>query len=182
MTEAFTARLAARPEVEAPSAHELWEHHGRAVCRFAAMVAKNDSEAEDIAQEALLRAMRALPSWTAKGGGLDAWLWRIVQNTARDFGRAARRRQVLLERMALMFQPDDQTWPAVDEQVETIDLLRAIRTLPAHQRVLIGLRFGADLDYAMVGKAVGLSPMAARAATRRALSVLQRQLKGIGPK
>jgi DNA-directed RNA polymerase specialized sigma24 family protein len=78
-----------------------------------------------------------------------------------------------------MFDQGDRGWPDVDEKIETWDLIRAIRTLPSHHRMLIALRFGADLDYMTVGKALGLSSIAARAATRRALSALKRELQGV---
>lgn len=182
MSETASQRLTSPSDLEAPSARELWDRHGEAVCRFAAMVARTDAEAEDIAQESLIRAIRALPRWTPSGAGIEGWLWRIVQNTARDFGRAARRRQLLIERITLLLDRSGQVWPDVDEPIETWDLIRAIRTLPAHHRMLIALRFGADLEYTAVGRELGLSPVAARAATRRALSALKRELQGVGPK
>ena len=143
------------------------------------MVARSDAEAEDIAQESLIRAIRGLPNWRSQAGGIEAWLWRIVQNTARDFGRSARRRQILLERVSMLLHPDSHSWPDLDEQVEAWDLICAVRALPSHYRTLIALRFGADLDYVAIGKAVGLSTLAARAATRRAVAALKRQLQGI---
>jgi RNA polymerase sigma-70 factor (ECF subfamily) len=144
------------------------------------MVAKSDAEAEDIAQEAFVRAIRALPNWTSKGGGLEPWLWRIVQNTARDFGRAAHRRQLLMERITLFFKSEEPGWPNIDSQLDTWDLLAAIRSLPANHRVLIAMRYGADLDYSAIGRNMGTSAMAGRAATRRALSALRRQLERTG--
>ncbi|TAN34905.1 sigma-70 family RNA polymerase sigma factor [bacterium] len=169
-----------RASTGALTPQELWDRYGESVCRFAALVASSDAEAEDIAQESLLRAMRALPRWTAKGRGIEAWLWRIVQNTARDFGRAARRRRMLVERVFLLLERKGQPWPDVDARVESADIVAAIRSLPGHSRTLIGLRFGADLDYESVGKAVGLSPVAARAATRRALLALKQELERRG--
>jgi DNA-directed RNA polymerase specialized sigma24 family protein len=42
------------------TADRFCERYAPAVCRFAAMVARSPLEAEDIAQEALLRAVRGL--------------------------------------------------------------------------------------------------------------------------
>jgi len=159
---------------------KLWAAHGQVVSRFASMVARTDSEAEDIAQEAFVRAIRGLPHWSAKGGGVDAWLWRIVQNTARDFGRAARRRQVLIEKITLFFSKEEAAWPDIDNQIARWDLLAAIRSLPSHQRTLIAMRYGADLEYSAIGRNMGMSAIATRAATRRALSRLRRELQRTG--
>jgi RNA polymerase sigma-70 factor (ECF subfamily) len=155
----------------------LWDDHGSRVFKFAAMLSRNDQEAEDLAQEALLRAIKGLPRFQPKRGGVEAWLWRIVVNTGRDFGRAARRRHLLLERLQLLDRPHP---PAEDAErhVTGAVLLDAVRALPKRQRTLLALRFGADLDYAAVGKAIGLSAVAARGATRRALTSLRKDLEG----
>lgn len=52
----------------------LCARHAPAVYRFAAMVAKSDVEAEELAQEALVRAIRKLHTFDARRGTLEAWL------------------------------------------------------------------------------------------------------------
>jgi RNA polymerase sigma-70 factor (ECF subfamily) len=52
------------------------------------MVAGSPADADDLAQDALLRAVRAIRSYDAVKGSPEAWLWRIVANTARDAARA----------------------------------------------------------------------------------------------
>jgi DNA-directed RNA polymerase specialized sigma24 family protein len=49
--------------------------------------------------------------------------------------------------------------------------------LPARDRLLIALRFGADLDYAAVGLASGLTAAAATMAVRRAIAKLRNHLE-----
>jgi RNA polymerase sigma-70 factor, ECF subfamily len=61
------------------------------VYRFSAMICQDHQRTEDLAQEALLRAMRALDRFDPARGSAEAWLWRIVVNLARDSGRAAGR-------------------------------------------------------------------------------------------
>src|SRR5260221_14547464 len=70
-----------------------------AVCRFAAMAARSASEADDIAQEALLRAVRRLETFDPLRGDAEAWLWRIVANVASVQQRAERRRFELWTRL-----------------------------------------------------------------------------------
>ncbi|HEX2679772.1 MAG TPA: sigma-70 family RNA polymerase sigma factor, partial [Candidatus Dormibacteraeota bacterium] len=74
------------------TAEELCRMYAPSVCRFAAMTATNPADAEDLAQEALLRAVRSLHTYDPARGSLESWLWRIVANAARD---AASRRQRL---------------------------------------------------------------------------------------
>ena len=57
-------------------------------CRAAAAIAGDRALGEDAVQEAFARAVRKRRSFRARGS-LEAWVWRIVVNAARD----ARRRQ-----------------------------------------------------------------------------------------
>jgi RNA polymerase sigma factor (sigma-70 family) len=63
------------------------------------------------------------------------------------------------------------------EAIEHEELLRAVRTLDDRDRLMIALRFGADLDLATVGQAVGLSSDSAGRAVLRALARLRRRLE-----
>jgi len=140
------------------------------------MVARGNAEAEDIAQEALLKAIRKLDAYDPARGSIEAWLWSIVVSAARDAGRAAGRRLALWERLTRL--------PEQSESIETIEsivldaqLLDAVRGLPSRDRTLIALRFGAGLDHAASGAAVGISAAAATMALRRALHHLRRRLE-----
>lgn len=157
-----------------PTPEELCAGYADRVHQFACMVAGDDVEAEDLGQAALERAIRALPRFDPSRGELAAWLWRIVTNVARDAGRAARRRQLLVERLHLRHSeppPDDIPLGIADD-----DLLAAVRGLSPAHRAVIALRFGADLDFAGVGAALGISEGAARVATHRALKRLRAAL------
>src|SRR6266516_6262987 len=77
----------------------LAEEYAQTVYRFSAMVCRDGPESEDLAQDALLRAMRALPQFDPARGSVEGWLWRIVVNLARDRGRAAGRWTLALERL-----------------------------------------------------------------------------------
>jgi DNA-directed RNA polymerase specialized sigma24 family protein len=65
------------------------------------------------------------------------------------------------------------------ERVSAAELLGIVRRLPARDRELIALRFGADLDTAAVGVAVGLSAESARRAIGRALERLRALIKEV---
>ena len=114
------------------SASELCERYAARVYHFATMVAGSDLEAEDLAQSALERALRALPRFDGQKGHVEAWLWRIVVNVARDAGRAAARRQRLWERL-VQLRPG---WTGNDDilRISNERLVEAIRTLTPRQR------------------------------------------------
>lgn len=166
----------ATPQMPRIGVDELCARYTDRVYRFAVLLARSPEDAEDLAQSALERAIRALPRTDIHPGSVEGWLWRIVVNAARDAGRAARRRQLLLARFAGYLAPDASE-PSVSETIRDDELLGAVRHLSKRQRTLIALRFGADLDYRSTGAALGISPQAARLATRRALLVLRKRLE-----
>ncbi len=67
----------------------LLERYRTRVVRLATHVLRRDGEAEDVAQEAFLRAFRHLPSFHGQGR-FSAWLFRIVVRLCLDRQRSAR--------------------------------------------------------------------------------------------
>jgi RNA polymerase sigma-70 factor (ECF subfamily) len=175
-------------EVEPPPAPDpltperLAEAYAPLVYRFSAMVSSDRSQSEDLAQDALLRAMRALDRFDATKGTVDAWLWRIVVNLARDSGRAAGRWALVWGRLTAL--GTDEPWVETVEslvlhRLRNEELLEAVRALPRRHRTLVGLRFGAGLTYTEIGEQFGESPEAVKQATYRALAILRKHLEGI---
>jgi RNA polymerase sigma-70 factor (ECF subfamily) len=174
-------------EVEPPrgpgplTPERLAEAYAPLVYRFSAMVCRDRSQSEDLAQDALLRAMRALAQFDPSKGTVDAWLWRIVVNLARDSGRAAGRWALAWERLTARGMGEPWAEPVeslVLHRLRNEELLEAVRALPRRHRTLVGLRFGAGLSYAEIGQHFGQSPEAVKQATYRALANLRRHLEG----
>jgi RNA polymerase sigma-70 factor (ECF subfamily) len=160
-----------------PTAIELCEQYAHRVYRYAAMVSRGDVEAEDLAQDALERAIRRLDSFDPSRGPVDVWLWRIVLSAAADAGRLAKRRYLLVDRLRALGERDHLSEPPPAFPVSERELLSAIRELGARDRSIIALRFGAGLPYAEIGAALGMTPAAAGVAGRRALTRLRRRLE-----
>ncbi len=140
------------------------------------MAAGNDTEAEDIAQSALERALRGLTRFDPSKGQIDAWLWRIVVNVARDAGRTATCRRLLFERLVHFRVGTPTDRDDIPSGIENHELLEAVRGLTPLQRSVIALRYGADLEFADVAKALGVSRTAAAVTGHRALKALRRKL------
>jgi RNA polymerase sigma-70 factor, ECF subfamily len=166
----------ARP-AERLTAISLCNGYATRVYRFAAMLARGEVEAEDLAQIALERAVRKLDRFDPGRGSVEAWLWRIVVNAARDEGRLARRRFALWERIRSNEPPPGSVESDALRRLDDAALLAAVRELPKRDRAMIALRFGAGLDHAAVGAALGISPGAATIGVRRALDRLRARLR-----
>jgi len=104
----------------------------------------------DAVQDAFAEAIRQRRSFRGEGN-LDAWLWRIVVNTARDY---------TLTRSTLPLE-DGADGPGVgvaaSESVGA-DLHTLVSQLPERQRLTLFLRYYADLDYGTIAEALQISP------------------------
>ena len=160
------------------TAEELCRRYSASVCRFAAIVASNTGEAEDLAQDALLRAIRAIDSYDRRRGTPEAWLWRIVVNASRDAARRRQRMGWLIDRIGLITLPEtDSVETLALERLRDADLVAHLRRLPERDRALLALRYGLGLDTEEAGQAVGLSAESAGKAIRRALARLRARLE-----
>ena len=159
------------------TAEVLCARYAPRVYRFAAMVAAGDVEAEDLAQDALVRAIRNLGRFDARRGSVETWLWRIVVNAAMDAGRVSMRRHRLWERFLSQPTTAENVEDLALMRITASELLAAVRRLRPRERGMIALRFGAGLGLADVGAAYGISAAAATMAIRRALDTLRSLLK-----
>ena len=168
-------------KAEALTPQGLCQTYAPSVCRFAALMSQNQQDAEDLAQEALLRALRSLRHYDPSRGPVESWLWRIVANAAKDATSRRQRLRDLVTRVGIATPSETQTVEdAVIAKLRDEDLHAELRRLPLRDRTLIALRYGLDLDLEHVGAALGLSAESAGTATRRALARLRTRLKESG--
>lgn len=165
-------------EPDVLSAEELCRRYSGDVCRFAAIVSRDASDAEDLAQEALLRAVRSVGSYDPARGTPKAWLWRIVVNAAHDAGRRRERARWLIESLRFGARSEAESVESIVlERMRDADLHRALNGLAHRDRTLIALRYGIGLDTAEVAAALGMSADSAGKAIRRALAKLRARLE-----
>src|SRR2546429_3341783 len=151
------------------TAEELCRRYSASVCRFAAIVASNTGEAEDLAQDALLRAIWAIDSYDPRRGTPEAWLWRIVVNASRDAARRRQRMGWLIDRIGLITPREtDSVETLALEKLRDADLVAHLRRLPERDRALLALRYGLGLDTGEAGEGVGLRAGSAGKADPRA--------------
>ena len=119
--------------------------------------------AHDAVQEGFARALRRRGQF-AGDGPLDAWIWRIVVRTALDLRRA--------RGPALDATPD--VAPVAAERDP--ELAAAVRSLPPRRRLVVFLRYFADLSYAEIAEACGMKEGTVAATLAQAHGELKRAL------
>jgi RNA polymerase sigma-70 factor, ECF subfamily len=157
------------------TAEALCQTYAGRVYKFAQLVSSDSANAEDLAQDALERAIRGLRRFDPARGEIDGWLWRIVVNAGRDAGRIAGRQRLVFELLVDRWSMQEKIIDLGDH-LGTEDVLEAVRELSPRHRAVVALRYGADLSYREVGRALGISEAAALMATRRALANLRIRL------
>jgi RNA polymerase sigma-70 factor (ECF subfamily) len=119
-------------------------------------------QAEDVLQDALLRALRAYPR-LRHADHLRAWLYRVTTSAAMDFHRA-RRREVVTDEPPVQATHDTYDDGAFESM---------IAPLPEGARDALRLRFVDDLDYEGIGTRLGCSTVAARQRVSTAVRTLR---------
>jgi RNA polymerase sigma-70 factor (ECF subfamily) len=129
-----------------------------------------DGEAAlDVVQEGFARALRKRRSFRADGS-LEAWIWRIVLNLARD-----RQRTLLADRGAPLTGE-----PRAGASTQPDDSVRArLRTLPARQRMAVFLRYYAGMSYEEIAEVLQVRPGTVAASLNAAHKTLRRQLEEV---
>jgi RNA polymerase sigma-70 factor (ECF subfamily) len=142
----------------------LVEAHGDELLVHARRLA-GDQYAEDVLQDALLRALRAYPR-LRHAQHLRAWLYRVTTTTAIDLHRS-RRREVVTDEV-----PAAATFDSYDEG--SFEAL--IAPLPDGAQTALRLRFVDDLDYEGIADRLGISAVAARQRVSTAVRTLRERL------
>ena len=137
-----------------------WAPRAAALARAIA----GDADAEDLAQEAFIRAWKSLAS-LGDAAKFDAWLMAIVRNLAKN-----RLRDRAIERRVPA--------PSSAASVGEFDRVRAaVDALPEEQREVVRLRFEVDLSYEEIASALGIDVNLVRSRLHEAKRTLEERLK-----
>jgi RNA polymerase sigma-70 factor (ECF subfamily) len=160
---------------DAAAYEELVRLHQDIAFRTAWLFTRDAGEAEEAAQDAFVKAYRALGRFR-RGAPFRPWLLRIVANEARNRRRAAGRRTGLVQREAASSVSGDAA-PSPEATVVAGErrrlLLDALAGLDEADRDVLGLRFLAGLSERETAAALGVRPGTVKSRTSRALERLR---------
>jgi RNA polymerase sigma-70 factor (ECF subfamily) len=152
--------------------------HGERALRIALQVVGDAAEAEDVAQEAFLRAWQAAAGFDPGRARFTTWLHRIVLNLAID--RTRRRGQAAaggLDAIAELADPAPGPEQDAGAAQARAALAAALAGLPPRQRAAIALAYEQELSGAEAAAALAISERALEGLLRRARLLLRSRLE-----
>lgn len=150
-----------------PDSFAAWVGPVLPVLRAIAVREVGDSEADDLVQEALIRAWRKRSTFRQARGSVKVWLVGILMDRARR-GRARRRDLPSAERREAAAGPDAS---------DRLDVEMAVRQLPVRQQQVVTLFYLADLSVVDVAAALGIQPGSVKAHLSSARATLRQLLE-----
>ncbi|HET8923136.1 MAG TPA: sigma-70 family RNA polymerase sigma factor [Candidatus Acidoferrum sp.] len=154
--------------------------HLDAAYNLARWLTRNEHDAQDVVQEAYLRAFRF--SGGFRGGNVRAWLLRIVRNTCYTWLQQNRPQQPTAEFDEKLFGPDPRA-PNPEEALIRDDsgkLLRQVmETLPLDFREVLILRELEEMSYKEIAEVTGMPPGTVMSRLSRARSALRQSLANL---
>ena len=153
----------------------LFTSHWPRAHRAAWLIVRDPVAAEDIAQEAMLAAIRALDRFDRRRP-FAPWLHRIVVNRAIDWSRArALRREVSAEGLPDLPDPD----PAPNRDRLSGEVMSALAALSPESRAVVVLRYLLGYTPGEISRMLELRRGTVNSRIRRALDRLAEQLEEV---
>jgi RNA polymerase sigma-70 factor (ECF subfamily) len=156
---------------------ELVERHSPMVFRVAFRITGNESDAEDVVQEAFLKAYRNFDSYDSRAS-FSTWIYRIASNCAIDVLRRRKRRPEAPPDAA-----DEAASSRPSPQAATLSseigrhLTDALAELTAQERTAFVLRHFEGRPIPEIARALGVRANAAKQTVFRAVRKLRLRLE-----
>jgi RNA polymerase sigma-70 factor, ECF subfamily len=145
---------------------ELYRSRYAAFRSGAAALTGSNEMARDVVQEAFARALRDREQFRGDGP-LAAWVWRMAFRVALEARRNGHRELTVDELVEMAPLPSPERDPV---------LAQALRRLPARQRLIVFLRYFADLSYGEIASLCEISEGTVAATLAHAHSGLREAL------
>jgi RNA polymerase sigma-70 factor, ECF subfamily len=164
VNEAYQAEALTARSADVAGLSSLYHEAYHRFVRVAEAITRDPEEARDAVQEGFSNALRELDRFAGRGS-FEGWVWRCVTNAARMSRRKSRIRSLApLREAAARAEP-------------VLPLLEEIGALPERQRLVLFLRYFADLPYDGIAEALEISPGTVAATLHAAHRALRKTLE-----
>ena len=136
------------------------------------------SEAEDVAQEAMMRLWRIAPDWRTGEAKVSTWLYRVTMNLCIDRQRRRRGSMTALDEVAEPPDPGRSVAETMQERQRNDALQAALQQLPDRQRQAVVLRHLEELSNPEIAGIMEISTEAVESLIARGKRALAAALAG----
>jgi RNA polymerase sigma-70 factor (ECF subfamily) len=155
--------------------------HLDAAYNLACWLTRNDQDAQDVVQEAFLRAFRFLGNF--QGGNVRSWVLRIVRNTCYTWLDQNRPPHPNLEFDEKLFGPDPQALTPEETLSRKDDsklVRQALQDLPPSHREVLILRELEGMSYKEISEIIDMPPGTVMSRLSRARDGFRQSLANVG--
>jgi RNA polymerase sigma-70 factor (ECF subfamily) len=154
----------------------LVDRYQRAIFRFLRRMGLEQEAAQDVMQEAFIKAYNKLYS-VREGGSFRCWLYAIAANQARNYLRTLSRQAKVNLDEANLYEDRDNPERTTEQGALKIRVERCLARLNDDQRRVVILRTFEDLSFKEIASTCGISLSNAKILYHRALKKMSGWLK-----
>jgi RNA polymerase sigma-70 factor (ECF subfamily) len=163
---------------------ELVRRHQPLVLAIVRRYAATPEDARDLSQRTFLKAFQSARRLLARSGQnaipFKRWLVRVAVNLAKNHRRDAARWAGVAVEPERLAAAGPSAPEALEKAQATARMRRAVLDLPRRQREVLTLRLDAELPFAEIGEALGITENAAKVSFHLAARRLRAELKPEG--
>jgi RNA polymerase sigma-70 factor (ECF subfamily) len=153
---------------------ELVTRHQRLLLRLALRMTRDLEMAEDIVQEAFIKAYQNIGRFEGRAS-FRSWIYQITVNTAKNKLRSRKDESVDIDNVNLAI-PSGAEWVLMEEDVKEV-IQNEIDQLPDRQRTALSLRIFEDMSFKEIAQIMNCPYDTAKANYRHALMKLRHRLE-----
>jgi RNA polymerase sigma-70 factor (ECF subfamily) len=154
----------------------LLDRHYPKCLRYGMRLLGNRQDAEEVVQDAFVRAYRYLPKYETRNR-FEAWLFQILVNACRT---RLKQQQLMAARFSSYDEHPDGEWGAEDaEPARQFELTQALNLLSEDDREALLLKYLDDRTYENMSEITGAGVSALKMRVKRARERLRSLLEGV---
>ncbi len=154
----------------------LYEEYYDRISRYAYVHIGDRADAEDLAGDTFLKALKSIDSYQERGVPMQAWLFKIAHNLIVDYLRRKTKIKARAADIEMLQVADDDPITEAETKIRMEKVAEAMKRLTSDQRQVVSLRFLSGLASKEVAQIMNKSDGAVREMQRAAIDKLRAML------